>query len=111
VFHISPCPFVTSELFDKKLAKLQPREREDVFEAIEGMTNEAPHFSPGLGIDKIESAKGIKPTVWEARANKELRMSWQFIDIVMDDKGGRTRGIFYRNVDHHDRLLKSLNHR
>jgi hypothetical protein len=106
VFHISPCPFVTSELFVKKLAKLHPREREDVLEAINRMTIEAPNFSPGLGIDKIESVKGIKPTVWEARANKEFRMSWQLIDVVMDDKGGRTKGIFFRNVDHHDRLLR-----
>ena len=106
MFSNRPCPFITSPIFDKKLAKLHPRERDDVYEAIERMTNEAPNFSPGLGIDKIESARGIKPTVWEARANKELRMSWQFTDVLLKGNETRAKGILFRNVDHHDRLLK-----
>lgn len=97
-------PIVYSPKFFENYADLHKNEQKAVDRAIHKLMNGAPtSFPRGLGVDKVESARGIKPTVWEARANEDIRITWQ---ILHNEKTNEPY-IFARNVGHHDDTLKN----
>jgi mRNA-degrading endonuclease RelE of RelBE toxin-antitoxin system len=94
-------PIVFSDKFKENYSDLHKNEQKAIDRAVEKLMNGAPNnFPRGLGVDKVEIAKGIKPTVYEARANDDIRITWQ----ILQNAAGPY--IFARNVGHHDDTLK-----
>jgi hypothetical protein len=58
---------------------------------------------PSLRVKRIQNAKSIKPNVFEASANGNIRITWQYLDPLPDG----TLYIFFRNVGDHDLTLKT----
>lgn len=81
--------------FKKSYKKLHPNEQKAIDNALRNLAS-APPFHPSLRAKPIEGAK----SVFEASANMDIRLSWQYSET---DK----QTILLRNCGHHDDLLRN----
>lgn len=89
-----------SPRFKRAFKKLSTNDQKDVKSAIAAMLCDP--NQPFLRTKRIQNAKSIKPYVYEASANGNIRISWQFLDHLSDGM----RFIYFRNVGNHDLTLK-----
>lgn len=95
-----------SERFKRSYKKLSPQDQQDVDTALREMLKD-----PNQGFlrtKRIQNAKSIKPSVFEASANGNIRITWQYVDLPKDAPPGPWKGgIFFRNVGDHDITLNN----
>lgn len=89
-----------SPRFKRAFKKLGAKDQKDVKSTIAAMLDDP--NQPLLRTKRIQNAKSIKPYVYEAGANGNIRISWQFLDPLSDG----THIIYFRNVGNHDLTLK-----
>ena len=89
-----------SPRFKRAFKKLSAADQIDTKTAVANMLNDP--TQPFLRTKRIQNAKSIKPYVYEASANGNIRISWQYLDPLPDG----TRYIYFRNVGKHDLTLK-----
>jgi hypothetical protein len=89
-----------SPRFKRSFKKLNAADQKDVKMAVARMLEDP--TQPALRTKRIQNAKSIKPFVYEASANGNIRISWQYLDPHSDG----IRYIFFRNVGNHDLTLK-----
>lgn len=85
---------VPTKHFTKTLKKLDPQSRKVIQGALEKMLHD--FTAPSLRIKKMQGYHQSK--IWEARANKDLRITFQ---IQKPDT------IILRNCGHHDKTLNN----
>lgn len=89
-----------SPRFKRSFKKLNAADQKDVKSTVADMLNDP--TQPFLRSKRIQNAKSIKPYVYEASANGNIRISWQYLEPLPDG----IRYIYFRNVGNHDQTLK-----
>ena len=95
-----------SERFTRAYKKLSQADQSDVDNALREMLKDPTQAF--LRTKRIQNAKTIRPSVFEASANGNVRITWQYIDLPGNVPPGKWKGaIFFRNVGNHDITLKN----
>lgn len=89
-----PFPAKTSSRFDRAYKKLNPKDQKDVDDAITAMMEDP--TQGWLRTKKIQNARSIKPPVYEASANGNIRISWQYLE-EKDEEDNTIKVIFFRS--------------
>ncbi len=86
-----------SPRFKRSLKKLSASDQVDAKSAIAAMLEDP--TQPFLRTKRIQNAKSIKPSVFEASANGNIRITWQYLTV------NGIAYIHFRNIGHHDITL------
>lgn len=95
-----------SSLFKRSYKKLSATDQADVDAALKAMLQDPTQGF--LRTKRVQNAKSIKPSVFEASANGNIRITWQYVDLPKDAPPGPwEKGIYFRNVGDHDITLNN----
>ena len=90
-----------SERFKRSYKKLSSRDQNDVDLALRALLEDP--MQGFLRTKRVQNAKSIKPAVFEASANGNVRITWQYVDLPPNAPAGPWKGsIYFRNVGDHD---------
>jgi len=93
-----------SERFKRSYKKLSSRDQHDVDLALRAMLEDPTQVF--LRTMRVQHVKSIKPAVFEASANGNIRITCQYIDLPPNVPPGLWKsGIYFRNVGDRDITL------